>query len=59
MIRIAIRQSLPRLSLPLARWWRNARTRRQLADLPPHLLHDIGVSRDEAEREAARAFWDG
>ncbi|MEC3859970.1 DUF1127 domain-containing protein [Mesobacterium sp. TK19101] len=34
------------------------RQRRQLARLEPHLLCDIGVTRDAAEIEAARPVWD-
>ncbi|MEO0429258.1 MAG: DUF1127 domain-containing protein [Pseudomonadota bacterium] len=33
------------------------RMRRRLAALPPHLLEDIGVSRDEALDEASKPFW--
>jgi uncharacterized protein YjiS (DUF1127 family) len=35
-----------------------ARQRHDLARLDPHLLADIGVSRDAAERETARPVWD-
>ena len=38
--------------------WQAVMTRRDLRDLDPHLLADIGVSRAEAVREAARAPWD-
>jgi uncharacterized protein YjiS (DUF1127 family) len=34
------------------------RTRRILAELDPRLLKDIGVSRGDAVREAARLPWD-
>lgn len=34
------------------------RHRRQLARLDGRLLRDIGLSRREAEAEAARPFWD-
>lgn len=34
------------------------RQRRQLAQLAPHLLNDIGVTRDAAQTEAARPVWD-
>ena len=37
---------------------RAAETRRELGSLNPRLLADIGVSRAEAEREAARWPWD-
>ncbi len=35
-----------------------ARQRRALAELDDHQLADIGISREDAEREANRAFWD-
>ena len=34
------------------------RTRRILAELDPRLLKDIGISRGDALREAARLPWD-
>lgn len=35
-----------------------ARSRRALTHLDDHLLHDIGLSREEAEAEARRPVWD-
>lgn len=35
-----------------------ARQRQALAELPAHLLRDIGVSTDSARHEASRAPWD-
>ncbi len=32
--------------------------RRTLARLDDHQLHDIGITREEAQRESARSFWD-
>ncbi len=34
------------------------RERRALASLEPHMLRDIGVSQDDARREASRPAWD-
>ncbi len=42
----------------LARFWRAYDTRRQLNELDPHLLRDIGVTRLDAQLEAARKPWD-
>ncbi len=33
-------------------------TRQRLAQLEPHLLRDIGLTVDQAHREAARPVWD-
>jgi uncharacterized protein YjiS (DUF1127 family) len=38
-------------------WLERARQRRTLAELDDRLLCDIGITRPQAEREAARAFW--
>lgn len=38
-------------------WMERAEQRRQLARLDNHLLKDIGVTRPEAAREAAKPFW--
>jgi uncharacterized protein YjiS (DUF1127 family) len=34
------------------------RQRRRLAELDPHLLRDIGITEDEARREAQLPVWD-
>ncbi|MGF1752811.1 DUF1127 domain-containing protein [Vibrio makurazakiensis] len=34
-----------------------AKTRKQLSELPDHLLSDIGVSRYEADKESSKPFW--
>ena len=47
-----------RLRNRLFRFWDIARQRRELAALSDHLLADVGISRDEAVREAERPFWD-
>lgn len=41
----------------LVRFWRNWETRRQLADLDDHLLRDLGLTRDQALREADKLPW--
>ncbi len=39
--------------------WKGRITQRgDLRKLDPRLLRDIGVSRDQADQEAARPFWD-
>lgn len=50
---------MPRVPLPpVRRWARVRRERRLLAGLSDHMLRDIGLSRAEVMREAARPFWD-
>jgi uncharacterized protein YjiS (DUF1127 family) len=45
----------------IARWFARARQRRALRDIAErnefHLLKDIGVSQEEALREANKPFW--
>ena len=36
----------------------NAKTRKHLADLPEHLLNDIGLTQTQAQQEARKAFWE-
>jgi uncharacterized protein YjiS (DUF1127 family) len=43
-----------RFRLVAERW----RQRRDLSELTDHQLRDIGVTREEGRREAARRFWD-
>lgn len=39
-------------------WKRNYTTRRELSQLSEHSLRDIGVTREEADRESNRYYWD-
>ncbi len=41
----------------IARWIERSRERHALSKLSDHSLADIGVTRSEAEREAAKPFW--
>jgi len=43
----------------LARWRALRHERLALAELDAHRLRDIGISPEEARREALRPFWDG
>jgi uncharacterized protein YjiS (DUF1127 family) len=40
-------------------WIARSRQRRELGELTGDILKDIGVSREEAQREAAKPFWRG
>ena len=42
----------------VAVWFEVRRERRQLLSMSDHMLHDIGISRADAEGEGARWFWD-
>lgn len=60
----AIEASHPRMGVlwPVLRdliavWCARARQRRDLAELEPRLLRDIGLSRADAAMEAAKPFW--
>lgn len=44
--------------LTLLRWQEVARQRRALAAMDDAMLKDIGITRVDARREAARPFWD-
>ncbi len=51
--------ALPRpRRLPLRQMYEVARQRRELAQLDDAILADLGLSRHDAQREAARPFWD-
>jgi uncharacterized protein YjiS (DUF1127 family) len=41
----------------VSRWIDRSNQRNALADLDDYLLRDIGVSKDEALREASKPFW--
>jgi uncharacterized protein YjiS (DUF1127 family) len=58
-LRLPARFAAPKLDLSwIARVWRAYQTRRQLSELDAHLLRDIGMTRLDAELEAARKPWD-
>ncbi|HHI75677.1 MAG TPA: DUF1127 domain-containing protein [Gammaproteobacteria bacterium] len=38
-------------------WYQRARQRRRLAQLDEHLLRDIGITPEQARREARKPFW--
>lgn len=61
MIRVQTRlfaAPTPSLSRLVQLWGAVARQRSALARLDNDALTDIGLTRDEAQREAARPFWD-
>lgn len=46
-----------RIAVQVTKWSERARTRKALKRLAPHQLSDIGLSREQAWREAALPFW--
>jgi len=50
-------QALVRVANLLAVWETRARERKALAEMPPNLLKDIGISRIDAHRETDKPFW--
>ena len=59
---ILIRTGLRRLVALVVRWRRRAAARRELrilCELDDHMLKDIGLTRSQLRREAARPFWLG
>jgi uncharacterized protein YjiS (DUF1127 family) len=46
------------LARRVALWLEVRRQRRQLLAMSDHMLHDLGLSRADAEGEATRPFWD-
>ncbi|MEL6234031.1 MAG: DUF1127 domain-containing protein [Pseudomonadota bacterium] len=56
---LPISRAWRRHRLPLLlRWLQRARSRADLAALEDHMLKDIGLTREAAQREARRPFWD-
>jgi uncharacterized protein YjiS (DUF1127 family) len=49
---------LTRLLQRVALWMEVRRERRQLLAMSDYMLHDIGISRADAEGEGGRPFWD-
>jgi len=41
----------------IALWWQRGRSRRVLAALDDDRLHDIGISRADAQVESEKPFW--
>lgn len=50
--------TITRLLQQVTLWLEVRRQRRQLMSMSDHMLHDLGLSRADAEGEAMRPFWD-
>ncbi len=55
----SLRAAGDRLLFGLLRWQELAQQRRRLLAMDDRMLKDIGITRADATREAARPFWDG
>lgn len=38
-------------------WHERARRRRELQEIPEHLLRDMGITREDVDREMDKPFW--
>ena len=54
---LSVLPTLRRLPAMIGEWRRRARSRRDLLGLNDYLLKDIGITRAEAQYEAAKSFW--
>lgn len=57
MPRFSLTQLRYRLSYQLRDYQQRRRSRRQLLTLDARLLKDIGVSREQAQKEGHKPFW--
>jgi uncharacterized protein YjiS (DUF1127 family) len=55
--RISVLPALRRFSAMIREWRIHARSRRELLALDDRMLKDIGITRIDAQREAAKPFW--
>ena len=56
-LRSAVRGGVIRIAEAFLTWHDRARERRALMELSEPMMRDIGISRAEAHREAAKPFW--
>ncbi|WP_371410800.1 DUF1127 domain-containing protein [Vibrio penaeicida] len=42
----------------IKRWHRNYHTRKQMTEIPVHLLDDLGLTKEQVYHETRRPFWD-
>jgi len=56
-VMVAPGPALRGLSSLLRLWWQRSRERRQLALLTDRDLHDLALTRIDAQREARKPFW--
>ena len=52
-----IKQLLATVFNTLLAWQARANERHQLSELEPHLLQDLGLTREDVYREIAKPFW--
>ncbi|MBQ2263724.1 MAG: DUF1127 domain-containing protein [Loktanella sp.] len=45
------------MAVMVTKWDRYRRTRKALSGLEPHLLEDVGLTREAAYNEARKPFW--
>ncbi|SEA08604.1 protein of unknown function [Desulfuromusa kysingii] len=52
-----INQQVQECLTTLQKWRQNAISRKQLAEMTPYQLHDIGITELQARDEARKFFW--
>jgi|GEM_PF-2284633 len=50
-------EAIPALVMTLEAWYQRGKQRRQLGELTPEQLDDIGISQQQACAEASKHFW--
>ncbi|MFZ0487993.1 MAG: DUF1127 domain-containing protein [Arenicellales bacterium] len=56
-VRVSLFERVVRAMDRLSEWHKRAVERRELLEMPEHLLKDIGISRLDAYREYRKPFW--
>lgn len=53
----SVRMAMSHVGSTTRHWYRNYKTRAQLAHLPDYMLKDVGLKRADAIRESSKPFW--
>lgn len=50
--------SIKKFYFKLALYSQNRRTRKQLSELPNHLLRDVGITPEQVDKEVKKSIWE-